>query len=76
MPTTQGDFGRSRSGSAAPFATSTPGVNPSRLAEGRGLWTVAFYTYSHERYEATYFPNGEVHGTPEEAFDLGAIYLQ
>ena len=47
-----------------------------RYFSGRGEWTVAFYTYSHERYEATYFPGGEVHGTPEEAFDLGAIYLQ
>lgn len=47
-----------------------------RYFSGRGLWTVAFYTYSQERYEATFFPSGEIHGTPEEAFDLGAIYLQ
>lgn len=47
-----------------------------RYFSGRGLWTVAFYTYSHERYEPTFFPSGEIHGTPEEAFDLGAIYLQ
>lgn len=47
-----------------------------RYFSGHGRWTVAFYTYSHERYEATCFPSGEIHGTPEEAFDLGAIYLQ
>ena len=32
---------------------------------------VAFYTYSHEKYEPTFFA-----GTLEEAFDLGGIYLQ
>ena len=35
----------------------------------------AFYTYSHERYEATLFPTGDWFGTPEEAFDIGAMYL-
>jgi hypothetical protein len=39
-------------------------------------WTLAFYTYSHERYEPTFFPSGELHGTPEEALDVGAVYLQ
>src|SRR5918996_1572985 len=29
-----------------------------RYFAGRRLWTVAFYTYSHERYEATFFPSG------------------
>jgi len=43
---------------------------------GRGLWSVAFYTYSHERYEATFFPSGQLYGTPEECLDLGAVYLQ
>jgi hypothetical protein len=39
-------------------------------------WTVAFYTYSHERYEPSIFPNGTFYGTPEEAFELSAVYLQ
>jgi len=39
-------------------------------------WTLAFYTYSHERYEPTFFPSGALHGTPEEALDVGAVYLQ
>ncbi len=38
--------------------------------------SLAFYAYSHEKYEPTFFPNGKDLGTPEEAFDLGALYLQ
>ena len=38
-------------------------------------WSLAFYTYSNERYEPCVFPNGEWFGTPEEAFDVGAAYL-
>jgi len=39
-------------------------------------WTLAFYTYSHEKYEPCTFPNGTFHGTPEEAFEVGATYLR
>lgn len=39
-------------------------------------WSCAFYTYSHEKYEPTFFPSGDWFGTPEEAFDIGAVYLQ
>lgn len=39
-------------------------------------WALAFYTYSNERYEPCVFHNGSFHGTPEEAFDVGAAYLQ
>jgi hypothetical protein len=42
----------------------------------RKVWSVAFYTYSHERYELCTFPNGAFYGTPEEAFEVGAVYLQ
>ena len=38
-------------------------------------WSVAFYTYSHERYQPTFFASGDIFGTPEEAFDVGAVYL-
>jgi hypothetical protein len=38
-------------------------------------WTLSFFTYSHERYEPCVFHNGSFHGTPEEAFDVGAAYL-
>jgi len=39
-------------------------------------WSMAFYTYSHEKYEPCFFASGSDHGTPEEAFDIGAVYLQ
>lgn len=38
-------------------------------------WTMAFYTYSHEKYEPSFFDNGTWEGTPEEAFDTSAVYL-
>jgi hypothetical protein len=39
-------------------------------------WTFAFYTYSHEKYEPCVFDNGTFYGTPEEAFETAAVYLQ
>ncbi|MDM8567657.1 hypothetical protein QUF74_18670 [Candidatus Halobeggiatoa sp. HSG11] len=39
-------------------------------------WSLAFYKYSNEKYEPCMFDNGSFHGTPEEAFDIGAVYLQ
>jgi hypothetical protein len=38
-------------------------------------WSLAFYTYSHERYESCVYHNGDWFGTVEEAFDVGAVYL-
>jgi hypothetical protein len=38
-------------------------------------WSLAFFTYSHEKYEPSVFDNGTFLGTPEEAFDVGAVYL-
>jgi hypothetical protein len=37
---------------------------------------MAFYTYSHEKYEPCVFDTGSFHGTPEEAFDTAAVYLR
>ena len=39
-------------------------------------WSLAFYAYSGERYEPCTFPNGTFHGTPEAAFEVGAVYLR
>ena len=39
-------------------------------------WSVAFYTYSNMKYEPSFFPSGSMQGTPEEAFDVGALYFQ
>ena len=38
-------------------------------------WSLAFYTYSNERYEPCFMPNGTFFGSPEEAFEVGARYL-
>ena len=55
--------------------------NPLHLCRIRcfgdeNAWSLAFYTYSNERYEPCVFHNGTFHGTPEEAFDVGAVYLE
>jgi hypothetical protein len=47
-----------------------------RYFSGHGEWSVAFYIYSHERYEPSFFASGEALGTPEEGFDVGAVYLR
>lgn len=39
-------------------------------------WSLAFYTYSNERYEPCVFHNGTFFGTPEEGLEVGAMYLQ
>lgn len=39
-------------------------------------WSMAFYKYSDEKYEPSFFNNGTFHGTPEEAFETSAVYLQ
>jgi hypothetical protein len=39
-------------------------------------WGFAFYTYSHEKYELSVYPNGEFLGQPEDAFLCAAnMYL-
>jgi hypothetical protein len=38
-------------------------------------WSMAFYTYSNEKYEPSFFNNGTFRGTPEEAFETSAVYL-
>jgi hypothetical protein len=39
-------------------------------------WTMAFYTYSHDKYEPSVFDHGGFFGTPEEAFQTSAVYLE
>lgn len=38
-------------------------------------WSMAFFTYSHEKYEPCLFASGKWLGTPEESFEIGAVYL-
>lgn len=39
------------------------------------VWSMAFYTYSNERYEPCYFQNGTWEGSFEEAIEMCEIYL-
>ena len=40
-------------------------------------WGFAFFTYSHEKYELSIFPDGDFFGPPEDAFDASAgLYLE
>ena len=39
-------------------------------------WSLAFFTHSNEKYSPCCFENGTFFGTLEEAFDIGAMYLQ
>lgn len=41
-----------------------------------GQWGFAFYTYSHEKYELSVYPDGKFFGKPEDAFLASAVYLQ
>lgn len=38
-------------------------------------WSLAFFTYSNEKYSPCMFHNGSFFGTPEQAFDVGETYL-
>jgi len=38
-------------------------------------WSMAFDTYSNEKYTPSIFNTGDFIGTPEEAFDTSAVYL-
>lgn len=43
---------------------------------GPECWTLGFFTYSNEKYTPSVFRSGDWYGTPEEAFDIGAMYLE
>lgn len=42
---------------------------------GPDRWSLAFYTYSTDRYVPAVFSSGEWFGTPEEGLDVGAVHL-
>ena len=42
---------------------------------GSDKWSLAFYAYSHERYEPCVFLHGEWFGTLEQAISVCEIYL-
>ena len=39
-------------------------------------WSMALYTYSHEKYEPCVFMTGDWQGTPEDAFEIAAMYFR
>ena len=43
---------------------------------GGDEWGFAFYTYSNEKYTFSFFPDGRATGTPEDAFEASAVYLE
>ena len=43
---------------------------------GQDRWSVAFYTYSHEKYEPCVFGSGSFYGSSEEGLEVGAVYLR
>ena len=38
-------------------------------------WSVAFYTFSHERYEPSVLPNGSFYATPEQVLEVATEFL-
>jgi len=46
-----------------------------RYFAGHDKWSVAFFAYSSMKYEPAVYDNGSWLGTPEEGFDIGAVYL-
>jgi hypothetical protein len=38
-------------------------------------WSIALFTWSHEKYEPCIFPSGEWFGTIEECLELGGTFL-
>lgn len=55
-------------------------ANPVKMCRLRYFnedqWSVAFYAYSNDKYEPAVFDSGDFFGSPEQGFDLGAVYLQ
>ena len=43
---------------------------------GTDDWGFSVYTYSHQKYELSIFPNGTFFGQPEEAFLASSMYFQ
>ena len=64
-----------------PAQPPAAGSNSLQLCRLRFLgpdrWSLAVYSYAHERYEPSVFADGEFIGRAEDGFDLAAnLYLQ
>ena len=60
-------------------AVVEPGQPPMHLCRLRHFaaerWSAAFFAYSSESYKPCFLGSGEMMGTAEEGFDVGAVYL-
>ena len=62
-------------------AQETESPEPMHLCRLRYIgrlsgWSLSFYTYSNERYTPCVYPSGSFFGTPEEALEIGSMYLR
>jgi hypothetical protein len=39
-------------------------------------WTLDFFSYSHDKYQPSVFTHGGFYGTPEQALQSGAMFLE
>ncbi len=69
-------YGESREERIARLRNIPTHLGRLRYFGDENRWSLAFYTYSHEKYEPSFFNNGKDHGTPEEGFETCAVYLQ
>ena len=68
-------FGESRTEHIERLRNTPTHLCRLRFFGDENRWSMAFYTYSHERYEPCIFNSGSWHGTLEEAFDTSSVYL-
>jgi hypothetical protein len=68
-------YGKSREDRIAELREIPTHLCRLRYFGDENRWSMAFYTYSHEKYEPSVFNSGKWEGTPEEAFDTSAVYL-
>ena len=68
-------FGESREEHIERLRTTPTHLCRLRYFGDDGRWSMAFYTYSQEKYEPCVFDKGTWEGAPEEAFDTAAVYL-
>ncbi len=68
-------FGESREEHIERLRTTPTHLCRLRYFGDDDRWSMAFYTYSQEKYEPCVFDTGTWEGPPEAAFDTAAVYL-
>jgi hypothetical protein len=44
--------------------------------QARSVSSTSFFKYADMKYELCILPSGDFYGTPEDGFDIGAVYLE